>query len=249
MGKMIIRSFEEENKRRKTTRLVLSLISVPFVIIILLFATKVLTMTTNASKSVKEFTDGNYAASEVAAKKQQENNFIQPWLAYYNSGTALTGAENWTEGIDELSTALDIAGNGIAQCQIRANLAIAYEGYGDEFAAAENTVDADAQYTLALEVIEEAPADCFPPTSGSGEAEEGESLEQTEERVEGKQGEEGSDSSTPAEGEEPQPADEGPTAEEEIDEQLDQSNEDRAATEAEERGSENAPSTPVDKPW
>lgn len=249
MSKMVIRSFEEENKRRKTLRTVLFLISVPFLIIILLFAFKVLTITINANESVNTFEKKDYAASEVAASKQKENNFIQPWLAYYNSGTALTGGGKWADGIGELTSALDIAGDGIAQCKIRANLAIAYEGYGDEFKASENTVDADTQYAKALEIIAKAPSDCFPPASGASQAEEGQSMDQTDKRVKGKQSDDGSgDPATPTEGE-TAPTDQGETPEEKIQKQLDQSNDDRSTKESEERGSSSAPATPVDKPW
>lgn len=250
MSKMTIRSFEEENKRRKTLRLVFSLVSVPFFIIILLFGAKVLTMTINATESVNSFEEEEFTASILAANKQKENNFLQPWLAYYNSGTASTGEGNYERGISDLDKALELVGDSVNQCQIRANLSIAYEKYGDEFTAVENTIDAEAQYALALEAIEQAPSDCFPPNSGSSESEEGESLENTGERVEDKQGggEGGDTPATPEEGEgEESPAEASP--EEKIEEQLEQSNEDRAGNEAEDRGSETSPNTPVEKPW
>jgi tetratricopeptide (TPR) repeat protein len=250
MSKMTIRSFEEENKRRKTLRLVLFLISIPFLCMITLFGLKVLDMTTNATESVNFFNEDNFTESANAADKQKENNFIQPWLAYYNAGTAMAGDKNYESGVEDLTKALELVGDKVAQCQIRANLAVAYEKYGDEFTQAKNTLEAETQYASALKVIEEAPQDCFPPNSGSSESEEGESLEGTEERVESKQegGEGGDKPATPDdEGSEATPAE--ATPEEKIEKQLEQSNEDRASNEAEERGSESTPSNPVEKPW
>lgn len=247
MGKMIIRSFEEDNKRRKMLRRIFLLISVPFFIIIILFGAKVLVMTTHATESVNSFNEGDFAASTLAAAKQKENNFLQPWLAYYNSGTAIVGEEEYELGIEDLTKALDLVGDKIAQCQVRANLAIAYEKYGDEFTKNENTVDAEVQYALALEVIEQAPSDCFPPNSGDSMSDKKDSLEGTGERVESKQ-EKGDDPVTPEEGDgETKP--EEKTPEEKIEEQLKQSNDDRQSNEAEERGSENGSTTPADKPW
>lgn len=251
MSKMKIRSFEEENKRRKNLRVILLLVSIPFLIAILLYGFKTLTMFLNADASISAYEKEDFPTSQREAEKQKNVNIFQQWLAYYNTGTAMTADGQYQKGIAQFETALELVPEGdMGECKIRANLAIAYERYGDEFTEKGADTKADGFYTLSRNVIAEAPMTCFPPQSGAEGNEEGQSMEQTDDRVDEKQNGTTDGDGDPSEGEEGEEEGENSekTAEEKIGEQMEQSNEDRQNQENQDRG-EDSGEAPVDKPW
>ncbi len=88
MAKVVLRSYEEENLRRKKFRLVFLFIAIPLLAIILIYDGKIASMFSNAQASVDHFAAQEYDQSRDAGDKQKNLNFIESWLAYYNAGTA-----------------------------------------------------------------------------------------------------------------------------------------------------------------
>lgn len=249
MSKIILRSFEDETKRRKRIRLIFIAISIPFIIILSLFSFKIATMFINTNAGVNAYKTGEYEQATNSFDIQAENNFIQSWLVYFNIGTTETENSEYLEGINNLQTALSLVETDLeAECTVRANLAIAYERYGDQFANDGNSTQADINYALSVETFESAPPECFPPSGGST-SEQGESLEQTGERSNDKQS--GSENGTGGSSDgNSQPEEQ--TAEERIQEQLEQSQRDREAIEnldRESEGSNGNQGEPYEKPW
>lgn len=251
-NKVIIRSFEEENKRRFKLRIIFLIISLPFLLILGLFAAKVFTLFVDTSNAINSYETGNYEEATESLIPQKETNFIQPWLVYFNLGTVNTERGEYADGLSDLRVALDLVGNDlVGECTIRANLAISYERYGDFFNAEGDVEQADTNYQLAVEVVETAPPACFPPSSGGTGSEQGESLESTGERAEDKQSGDGEEEESP-DGENGESESPAKTPEEQIEDQLEQSQEDRESIEnldREEAGTGGGQNEPYEKPW
>jgi tetratricopeptide (TPR) repeat protein len=106
MAKMVLRSYAEENARRKRIRIVFIFVSIPLLAIILLYGAKTASMFYNAQSSISNFEEKKYSESAEAGDRQKAVNIIQSWLAYYNSGTARIANGDYPQGIEDLKIAL-----------------------------------------------------------------------------------------------------------------------------------------------
>lgn len=258
---MILRSYNEENARRKKFRILYLLAGLPIVAIILLFGVKTGTMFYYANNGITSFDEGDYVSSIEYSDQLKVGNVIEPWIAFYNSGTGKAANRQHVEGITDLKGALELADGSIpGSCLIRANLALAYEQYGDEFKAQGATQQALGFYNLGKQTIDYADPSCFPPpppsTSENPEKQEqdeaGESMENTKERLEEKSeaANEGEPSETDSENGEG-----GESKEEKIKDQTDQTGKERADKENQQRGEQQGEGTEegtgggTKKPW
>lgn len=246
MPKIILRSFEEENKHRRKMRLIFALISLPFVLIASLFIFKVFTTFIETEKVITAYETGEHETASRSLEPLKSTNLFQQWLVYFNSGTVKSAAGDYPEALSDLRVSLGLVDNLVDECVIRANLALTYEKYGDEFNESGNVTQADIQYGLAVSTFEEAPPECFPSQNTEGEGDAGESLEETSERSENKQSGNQGNPDGESDGEQGER-----TPEEQIEDQLEQSQRDREAIEGldrEEQGS-GGESPNYEKPW
>jgi tetratricopeptide (TPR) repeat protein len=257
MAKIVLKSYDEINRDRKRLRIILILASLPFLIVIGLFAAKAASMYLNAQSSIDNFEKKDYSASAQSAEKQKVTNFLEQWLAYYNSGTALSAEGKYEKSISELNTALNYTQGVIPnECYVRANLALSYEKYADELKNAGDTLNADKNYWSASNIVEQAPMECFPPSSGGNSdsdetSQTGESMDKTKERSDSKnsenQEEPSDDPSTPGDEPTEEPGEgEAQSDRDKIQEQMDESNADRREDEAADGDSSQQPNS---KPW
>lgn len=255
MAKMVLKSYEEINRERKRLRIILIVASLPFLVVIGLFATKASLMYINAQNSINHFNEKEYVASSDYAEKQKVTNFLEQWLAYYNSGTALSAEGKYEESISDLNKALNLVqGNIPNECYVRANLSLTYEKYGDKFTADNDTLNADKSYLASSHIVDEAPPECFPPSSGGSSSDEktsetGESMEETKERSDSKTS--GGSSEEPSEQPSEEPAEnesenQAQSDRDKIQEQMDNSDADRKEDEAAQGDSSTKPNS---KPW
>lgn len=257
MAKMILRSYAEENARRRRFRTIYLLIGLPVLAIILLYGVKAGTMFVWAQTNIDSYTEGDLAESVDKGDQLKVGNIIQPWIAYYNSGTAKVADKQYVEGITDLKGALEIANGTLpGACMIRANLAMAYEQYGDTFKLQGSPQQALGFYNLGKQAIDNADPSCFPPPPPStsedeqegepqdGEPQEGEGSEgdsagekmnETKERLEEKSKEAGEEGD-PQDGEGSEGDETEQSKEEKIREQTEQTNKDRAEKENQQRG-------------
>lgn len=269
MAKIVLKTFDEVNAGRKKVRIIASLLMIPFLIVIGFLGFKVVEMYTTTQGAIdsfnlsqkKETTEAEKASelkkADELTEKMETGIFVDRWVVLYNRGTVLTASGEYEQGIQNLQQAVnEISAEDPNVCLIYANLAIANERYGDEFAADENTEDADYWYNQALLVTQNAPAICASPESdedGEGSSEQGgESLQNTEERVQEKKDslESGSDNQ-PTEGEdgeEPQETKPDTGDVEEIREQMDTSEQDKMES-GNQTGNSGGESENYDKPW
>lgn len=270
MAKMVLKTFDEINASRKRTRIISTLILIPFLLVVGFLGYKISEMYITSQIAIDKFASSE---AEETSDEQRETDlaeadkltaglengfFVDRWIALYNRGTVLTANTEYAQAIEKFQLAInEISSEDPNVCLIYANLAIANERYGDEFAANDATTDAEYWYDQALLVVENAPAICSPPpNNGEGDSEEPteaeESLENTEERVEGKQqelGESDGTGETDPNAEEQSDEGEQTTPEksdvEEIREQMDQSEQERM----EDTSNSDGAAQEYSKPW
>lgn len=259
MPKIVIRSYEEENQRRKKFRLVALFLMIPLLAIIMVYDAKLASMFFGMNNAIQYYEEGDFEQSKIASDSQKSFNLIQSWLPYFNAGTARTRLEEYDNAIIDLTTALGLVSTQENECPVRNNLSIAYERYGDLKLAERANDLAYGFYELALQVLNEAPDICFPPDSGDqsdpnqppqeGSAEQ-DNMQDNRERMEGKADGSEAGEGTPSETEEGEG--EPLSREEQIKAQTEQTNVDRENKEAQGSqgdGDGSDGSSGVSKPW
>jgi len=233
------------NRRRKHLRKWMLIAIIPVAIAILLYGVKVVSMTAFAETTLKTYTNGDLTTAQQSASRLKFANWFEPWKAYFDNGTTMVALGSYDLAVPELDEARaryesgkDLKAKEIKEvsCKIRGNLAIAYEGLGDNQITDKKIDEAQKSYDSAKSIIK----DC-----------DDENNSDTKERL---------DTKSSGEAQE-QPAEPEPTQEEvdAIQEQLDANNEERQDDESsdasntsgdytDEDGDQNSPE-PVDKPW
>jgi tetratricopeptide (TPR) repeat protein len=258
MAKMVIRSYQEINVRRKKLRLILFLFSIPFLAFIILYAVNTTTSYQTADQSIDSYNKEEFKDSQAFSEKLKNGNFFEKWKVYYNSGTAYLADGKYNDAQNDLETALLTVPNGVKECPVRSNLVLTYEAQGDQAVIDADQMTADAKYKAALDIISEAPEECAPPSPNSGpaekQAEDGtpKTLQESKDRISEKLGQEPEQpSDTPDDSQEAET--ETPSRDEsdqeKIERQLEQSNSDRNNNESDKRGENSQTEEPVDKPW
>lgn len=207
------------------------------------------------AESTKE--DGNQELVAVYYIGQAiTGDFMEPYVAYYNAGTALAKANQPQAAEHHLGTALAKVDNDYNECYIRNNLAKVQELLGDYYMLDGSASTAETYYAKAVTTVMESPGVCFPPpppspSEGEGDeesplapedqkpedSENGESLKETQERSEKKEGEAKEAQGESAEGKD--------KVEEEMDQSKSEIQNQEDVSEQKENQSENL----VDKPW
>ncbi len=178
--------------------------SLPVVLLALATSLKLASLGLTAQDAISAAETARYEESIDASDSLMTLNWFEPWVAYYDRGTASALAQEYNDATDDLSTALELAPPE-RSCDVRVNLALAWEELGDIYAEGGYLRGASLLYDTALAVIRggeedgcfrgESPDDSTPPeepTGGDeptdgGDPSAGDQLEDARDRVEGKQ--------------------------------------------------------------
>ena len=157
-------STPEHAKRRG----ILVTATLPIVALLAIVALKLLLMMLFGHLAVVFNGAGSYELAATVSKWNLVANVIEVHKAHYNLGTAYLGMELYDDSIDELLEALDTAPVPDS-CWVRTNLALAYEGLGDQQVAAGDAVDAVYSYLVAENVLAGADPACASQSSSSSD--------------------------------------------------------------------------------
>lgn len=165
---------------RVRTRLVL--ITLPLVLIALVFAGKLVSLGVLEGNGSRAYAAEDYDAAAGHFDGLMLWNAFDPWIAPFNRGTASAAAGDFPAATEDLSQALVLAPEG-KTCEIRVNLALAWEQQGDAYAEAGAAEGATQMWETALAVIT-AGADegCDQPQESKADEE----LETAQKRIEEK---------------------------------------------------------------
>jgi len=244
----MIDELEAKNKRLARVRKWLLIAIAPLALAVLIFGFKVVSMNTFAQNSLDSHSTENFTIAQQNSEKQKFANWFEPWKAYYNNGTNLISLGAYDDGVKDLETALSMVTSPAGQCDIRANLAIGYEGQGSSLITDKKFDEAQKLFDKSKKVIDDSDESCKDEEKNP---ETSESIEETQARLE--------ETDTPPAEEE---AAEQPDQEEieEIQGQLDGSSQQRQEDESSNPDNTSGDFTPttgtpipdkevVDKPW
>ncbi|WP_395309112.1 hypothetical protein V4U86_28110 [Mycobacterium sp. AMU20-3851] len=134
--------------------------SAPVVVIVLLFAVKLISAVLAGNAAVSHFAEADGAALDRDAGVMGLVNVIEPAKAHFVAGAAAALQGRLTDADREFSLALDRTEQD-ASCPVRVNLALVRESLGDKAAATFEAQTAVDHYLAAKRALEQAPADCL----------------------------------------------------------------------------------------
>jgi tetratricopeptide (TPR) repeat protein len=252
----------------KRTRRRMILFSFPVVLLALFVAWKLLSMPLFAQRGIDAYAQGNFESSVEASESLMFLNVAENWIPYFNRGTAHAAAQAYSDATDDLAKALERAPEE-RRCEVRVNLALAWEEQGDSYYEAGYFAGATKLYETAKAVLD-AGADegCFeqqppepeeggqaeeqPPEQQRSEGDASERLEQADERVTEKLlRSEQQDTQEPPEGDTGEPEEDsegGGDKIEELKERSDEAEKEKQNQDSSKRGQDGSRNY-VEKPW
>jgi hypothetical protein len=140
--------------RRLRRRALLLLVPLPVLVVALALGAKLALLPLVASSAADRNAAGAHASAAEIFGLQKTANIVEPWKAWFNTGTATHQAGDDPTAISDLHRAYDLARDEapMVRCRIQVNLSIAYETSGDE-----DTIMGD-DYLAQKRALEEALA-------------------------------------------------------------------------------------------
>ena len=172
------------DQKRTFRRWLMFWISLPVAIVGLVFSFKLLSMAPTAQTAIDAFDRGSYQTSADVSSSLLEWNIAEQWIPYFNRGDALLGSESYVESIDDLEKALELAPVE-KQCDVRVNLALAWELLADGYVEGGFYQGAVLLYEASEAVMDAAGEECAPPPDEKPE-DSSQQIEESGERVEQK---------------------------------------------------------------
>ena len=119
--------------RRLRRRALLLLLPVPLLVAALVLGTKLAFLPVIASYASGRYDANDYSEAATNFGLQKTMNVVDPWKAWYNTGTALHRSGDDVAAISDLHRAYDLAEDEApaVRCRIQVNLSISYETSGD----------------------------------------------------------------------------------------------------------------------
>ncbi|SEE69204.1 hypothetical protein [Ruania alba] len=202
--------FHEKLARRRKLML---LWSAPVVAIAFLAAAKLLSAVLINLAGTSAYDNANHVTASERFESLEYFNWVEPWKAHFNQGTATYATGDFFNATLDLDVALELVPTapdgeprGAEECMVRTNNSLALEGLGDEASIASDFATATDYYDQAQTML----ADCGEAGGNGGEeaqeAEERqqESQEQSQQQEQEQQeqnGEGEGESESPTEGE------------------------------------------------
>ena len=137
------------------------LFSLPVVLLALFVAWKLFSMPVLAQRGIDAYDEGNFERSVAASDSLMFLNVAENWIPYFNRGTANAAAQAYSDATDDLAKALERAPEE-RRCDVRVNLALAWEMQGDSYFEAGYFAGATKLYETAKAVLDAGAAEgCF----------------------------------------------------------------------------------------
>jgi hypothetical protein len=223
-------------RRRLRKRLVVW--SLPFVVLLALVATKLLTMVALGDEALRSYSAGNVTGTEDAAGRLGFLNLIEAHKAPFARGDARVLAGDYDGARAAFEESLALAPRDSREsCEIRVNLALSLEKLGQAAQNAGNAAQSKQYFDRVQQVVNDAPPGCF---QGDAQDEEGQQLRDAQQRA---QDQSQQQQDQQQQGQQPQPG-------EDKQQQLDDKTKDNLSQRQqgdEQNGAVTKP--PVDKPW
>jgi hypothetical protein len=251
----------EQYRRRLRRRLFLW--SAPVVLVVLLVALKLLSLPLFAALAQHSYDGRAYERAASLTEPLGVANLVEPWVHHFDRGTAYAQVGVLDVARDEFLAALDLApeGDETVSCVIRTDLVLVIEAQGDAALLELRYADAEQLYELGQATVAEAPEGCFRPPEDPQQPDTSQPLDEAQGRLGEKQQEaQGGDQGDPSGGDGSDPGQGGGEDEgdggaggadplDELQQQGDESQQERQQDTDRERYYEQAPGEYDGKPW
>ena len=119
--------------RRLRRRALMLLLPVPLLVAALVLGLKLAFLPVTASYASDRYEARDYTEAATSFGLHKTMNVVDPWKAWFNTGTASHRAGDDSSAITDLHRAYDLAEDEepLVRCQVQVNLSIAYETSGD----------------------------------------------------------------------------------------------------------------------
>ena len=119
--------------RRLRRRALMLLLPLPLLVAALVLGTKLAFLPVIASYASGRYEASDFSEAATNFGLQKTMNVVDPWKAWFNTGTSNHRAGDDTAAISELHRAYDLAEHEapMVRCEIQVNLSISYETAGD----------------------------------------------------------------------------------------------------------------------
>ena len=250
----------DQYRRRLRRRMFLW--SAPVVLVVLLVALKLLSLPLFAGLTQHAYDARAYERAASLTAPLGVANVVEPWVHHFDRGTAWARVGVLDVARQEFVTALDLApeGDETVSCVIRTDLVLVIEAQGDAALLELRYADAEQLYELGQATIAEAPEGCFQPPDDPQQPDTSQPLDDAQGRLGDKQQQaEGGDQGDPSGGDGSDPGQGGGDAGDsgsggadpldQLQQQGDESQQERQQDADRERYYEQAPGEYDGKPW
>ncbi|PRY69642.1 hypothetical protein B0I08_102319 [Glaciihabitans tibetensis] len=173
----------EGNRARLRLRRRLLLFGLPVVLAMTIIAGWLISRPVIAASAMTDYMRGGYTSSAETFGSLLEPNLLEPWIPYFDRGSALAAGEDYVPAIDDFEKALTLV-PADHECEVVVNLSLGWERLADGYASAGLFAGAELLYQTALDVL--AAHDCTPPDEPVNGRDPGQELNDAEARLQEK---------------------------------------------------------------
>jgi hypothetical protein len=228
-------------QRLRLRRRLLFWLTLPIALFAIFWAFKFISLAPTAQNAIDDYNDGLYVSSEEESSSLLFLNVVETYLPYYNRGDAYAADEYYGPATDDFEIALEKAPME-KKCDVRLNLALAWERFGDIYVQLGYYQGAVLLYEASQKVLDDAGEECDPPPNQD-------QLNESKDRVEQKK----QDAQEQRDQQEQQPEESDDQSQQEqqlqeLEDQQQQAAQEKADQDSGDRGEESG-GYYTDKPW
>lgn len=149
-------------ERLRRRRRLLFWLTLPIALFAIFWAFKFLSLAPTAQNAIDSYDYGDYGDSEETSSSLLFLNVVEPYLPYFNRGDAYAADEYYGPATDDFEKALELAPVN-KKCDVRLNLALAWERFGDIYVQLGYYQGAALLYEASQAVLDDAGEECDPP--------------------------------------------------------------------------------------
>lgn len=145
--------------RRRAVRAVVVSTATFVLMATVVMAIKLVSLSAIAGVSIARFEAGAFDRSVESSENLFDYNLFEPWIAYFDRGTATAAQGKYNESISDLQKAFGAA-PADRRCDVALNLSLAWELLGDQYVQQGQFAGAKKLYALAKAALDAAGDGC-----------------------------------------------------------------------------------------
>lgn len=153
---------------RQRLRRILLIAFLPIAIGGVFLSMKLFALSPTAQGVIRSYETGSFDRSVERAEAMQNGNWFEPWIAFFDRGTAYAANGNYNEAVEDLEKAFAQA-PADKRCDVAVNLSLSWELLGDSYVEQGLYVGARKLYDTAKAVIDAAGPQCQGPDAPQNE--------------------------------------------------------------------------------